>query len=97
MATPGVGTIVRYHSPNEYCLGDYAAVVVATHDSWTTTMGTNGGSSLEQPDTDQVLLSWMWVGGSGTTPENTQFTGAYATEGTDLGQFSLIVTETEDV
>lgn len=87
MSVPGLGTMVRYH----YSTGvDVPAVVVATAAMWNSDMTTFYGNS--GPSAGQVyLVVWQDANGANNGLKYN------VTEGTSVGQFSLLTMEAEDV
>jgi hypothetical protein len=85
MAVPGIGTVVRYH----YSAGiDIPAVVVGTLATWNSDMTTFYGNS-GPTGSDVVFLGSL----------SPQVIAVYdnVSEGTSVGEFSLLTIEAEDV
>lgn len=91
MATPGVGTIVRFHYSgvdsdfSETIYGDIPATVWVTHDSWNSTFHDEWG--ITQPSASDVLL-YVVLPHSGNQLADPFF--VVASEGSSAGEFSLI-------
>lgn len=91
MAVPGLGTTVRYHYSADF---DVPGIVVGTGDHWNTALTTFYGIAdpATPPTSSQVyLVVFLSDGGS---PGMNYYA---ASEGTSVGQFSLLTTEAEDV
>lgn len=92
MALPGLGTVVRYHASTGI---DVPGVVAATGDNWSTALSTYYGiaAPATPPSSGQAyVLAFESNGGGGA-----QFQYYAASEGTSVGQFSLLSMEAEDI
>ena len=84
MSDPGVGSIVIYRAlvgPDPGSLYPFTAVVMCTHDSWTSDYGYTFG--ISQPPAGTIQIAALSGSGPGTSH-------SLVTEGTGAGEYSRI-------